>query len=369
MGVSQTTPPASDEIEVSLFGPGVGECVVVHTGGGEWIIVDSCLDGPGRAAEPVALRYLAQLNVNIAEAVRLVVVRHWHDDHIRGIAEVFRRATQADVAISLSLATEHFLTIARMAKVRATDDAGSSVDEFAGILTELTQRAPAGARWRLGSPTYAVARLPLSRPGATGSVTALSPSPTAIQKSQVGLCERLSALIDSGRRLVAQGPNDTAIALWVEAGARKILLGSDLENANDPREGWAAVVADAQGCRSAADVFKVAHHGSTGAHDDAVWNSMLSPQPYALLTPYRPSKLPRKGDLQRLKAATAETYLSADVAAIRPKKRATAVEGQLNAITLKRRAVRSGKPGHVRVRMDRNGGPIIVDLFDGARRA
>ena len=60
---------------------------------------------------------------------------------------------------------------------------------------------------------------------------------------------------------------------------------------------------------------------------------------------------------------------TADVAATRPKKRSTVVEAQLNAFTQRRRAVRNGKPGHVRLRMDRNGGPITVDLFEGARRA
>ncbi len=368
MAASLGTPPAADEVEVSVFGPGVGECIVVHTGGGEWIVVDSCLDGPIRAAEPVALRYLSQINVNVETAVRLVVITHWHDDHIRGIGEVFRRARAADVVVSVALNTEQFVTLTRMAKARGASDGRSAVDEFAAIHGELAQRVPSGARWRVGSPTYALARLPLSRPGASGLVTALSPSQVAVQRAQVAVCERMQGLIDTGRRLVSQGPNDTAIALWIEAGTRKILLGSDLENATDPRDGWTAVVADAAGLLSAADVFKVAHHGSSNAHHAAVWTAMLAPQPFAVLTPYRPSRLPGKLDLQRLKVATDDAYLTADVAATRPKKRSTVVEGQLNAVTLRRRAIRTGKPGHVRLRMDRNGGPATVDLFDGARR-
>lgn len=38
------TPPVADELEVSVFGPGVGESVVVHLGHGDWMVVDSCLN-------------------------------------------------------------------------------------------------------------------------------------------------------------------------------------------------------------------------------------------------------------------------------------------------------------------------------------
>ena len=36
------TPPASDEVELSLFGPGYGEAIAVHVGDGKWILIDSC---------------------------------------------------------------------------------------------------------------------------------------------------------------------------------------------------------------------------------------------------------------------------------------------------------------------------------------
>src|SRR5260370_27238866 len=67
------------ELEVSLFGPGVGECVVVHLGLGEWLVVDSCVDPVSR--KPVALNYLSELHVDVGKAVKQVVAKHWHDDH------------------------------------------------------------------------------------------------------------------------------------------------------------------------------------------------------------------------------------------------------------------------------------------------
>ena len=46
-------PPSPDELEISLFGPGRGECVVVHLGNNDWLVVDSCLDNT--SSQPVAL--------------------------------------------------------------------------------------------------------------------------------------------------------------------------------------------------------------------------------------------------------------------------------------------------------------------------
>src|SRR5438067_455186 len=42
--VPKTEPPDSSELELSVFGPGRGECLVVHLGAGEWMVVDSCLN-------------------------------------------------------------------------------------------------------------------------------------------------------------------------------------------------------------------------------------------------------------------------------------------------------------------------------------
>jgi hypothetical protein len=74
--------PAPDELEVSLFGPGYGECVLVHLGLGEWLIIDSCVN-QYEGGNP-ALDYLKSLAIDPAEAVRLIVASHWDDDHVHG---------------------------------------------------------------------------------------------------------------------------------------------------------------------------------------------------------------------------------------------------------------------------------------------
>lgn len=75
-------PPAADEVEVTLFGPGFGEAIAVHLGEGSWMLVDSCIDPDSKG--PASLTYLDRLNVNPAN-VKAIIASHWHDDHVRGI--------------------------------------------------------------------------------------------------------------------------------------------------------------------------------------------------------------------------------------------------------------------------------------------
>ena len=87
VGSKLEIPPGSHEIEVSVFGPGFGESIVVHLGSGRWMIVDSCLARSTK--EPAALDYLQEIGVDVSANVRFVVSTHWHDDHIRGLAKVY----------------------------------------------------------------------------------------------------------------------------------------------------------------------------------------------------------------------------------------------------------------------------------------
>lgn len=83
--------PGDDEFELTLFGPGYGESLVLHVGGGSWVLIDSC----GRTDGPVALDYLRSIDVDPPEAVRMIAATHWHDDHIRGLAELVRVCAKA----------------------------------------------------------------------------------------------------------------------------------------------------------------------------------------------------------------------------------------------------------------------------------
>ena len=105
----QFAPPRCDELEISLFGPGIGECLVIHVGDNQWIIVDSCIDSSTK--EPAPLGYLKQLGINPFDNVKLFIITHWHSDHIRGASEIAKKCAGATICFSEALLQEEFLTL------------------------------------------------------------------------------------------------------------------------------------------------------------------------------------------------------------------------------------------------------------------
>src|SRR6266542_2121917 len=103
--------PKPDVVEVSIFGPGFGECVLVHLGGGDWMIVDSCLD-QRRGVQP-ALAHLDAMGIDPATAVVAVLATHWHGDHVRGLSEVVARCINAEFWLSQAVHSKDLLRITR----------------------------------------------------------------------------------------------------------------------------------------------------------------------------------------------------------------------------------------------------------------
>lgn len=345
-----TNPPHAEELEVSIFGPGRGECVVVHLGSGEWIVVDSCLDP--ETEEAVALRYLRNLDVDAASAIKLVVVTHWHDDHIKGVSQVLEAAGGAEFVCSEKLPPTVFGAIAT-ARGTNLDDTG--LDEFSAVFEVLlSRRQPhqrkesAGPRWAgEGTLLYQSA---LDRNPAT--VTALSPSHGTQTLARYELEDFLAHKNKPQRRAVALSPNQRSIVLWITAGKTSVLLGGDLEESPNPAVGWSAVVASGVRPAGRASIFKVPHHGSENADNSAVWTEMLRARPFALLAPFSSGSkpLPSPDDISRLATRTDRIYCTAPPGGRKPSRRDPMVEKTARDVARNRRVI-SGDTGQVRLRM------------------
>ena len=98
--------PNINEIEFTLFGPGYGESAVVHIGNNQWIVIDSCRNNSNGTV--AALSYFSRLGVNPAEAVKLIIATHWHDDHIKGMAELLTVCDTAKFCCSQALNSREF---------------------------------------------------------------------------------------------------------------------------------------------------------------------------------------------------------------------------------------------------------------------
>jgi hypothetical protein len=174
------------------------------------------------------------------------------------------------------------------------------------------------------------------------------------------------------RRAVALTPNRAAVVIHLTVGTRTLLLGADLEDGGGPTLGWRAVVSSTTRPAGPASVFKVAHHGSVNGHNNDVWSKMLTPTPYALVTPFFSGRkfLPSPADVVRLNVLTPHSYCTAQPGGVSPRRREPAVERTLREATSMRRALLSATVGHVRLRADASQAASAwsVDLFNGAVR-
>ena len=355
MSGSDLTAPTAAEVEVSIFGPGVGESVVLHLGGGDWAVIDSCRHPDGTS---MPLSYLQALAVR-PESVKLIVASHWHDDHIAGLADLYRACPCAKFACSLALRSDEFLTLVSDPTERFVPSTG--VDEFRAILRELETRA-AGIRREARGPSWAQCDKLLLR-GDSYSVHALAPSDAALTLALREIGTLLPKPSEPKRRVVAQSPNHTAVVLWIQAGTQRVLLGADLEATPNPATGWSAVLM--AGCRAGkAGVFKVPHHGSSNGHLDRVWEDLLISEPYAVVTPYVRGgvRLPTPSDIDRIRRLTPNAFVTSQPRLRAPPPKEKAVERTLAESGVKRR-VMEPSVGHVRLRLPVDGAATAVDVM------
>lgn len=366
-------PPKADEVEVSLFGPGIGECVIVHLARGEWIVVDSCIER--RSNRPIALDYLDRLGVDVSKCVKLVVVSHWHDDHISGIANVLRVAESAKFVCSAALRSKEFVQAVVANKNAMMESPG--IAEFADIFEILQERSSRKVRAESIGPVWSVAnQCLLRRENANGEgpteIYSLSPSHSSLTLAFREIAQLLPQPGMPKRRPIALSPNKLAVVLWILVGQVRVLLGSDLEESPDPTGGWTAIIQSDARPSGCAKIFKVPHHGSENADKPQVWTEMLEPRPFALVSPFASGRrpLPSPSDIARLSGRTQNLYCTANPNGWSPPRRDNAVEKAAKEVTRCRRAIR-GTMGHIRIRVRASELPpsIRPELFNGAYRA
>ena len=365
--------PSPDVFELSLFGCGIGESAALHLGGGEWAIVDSCR----RASDenPMPLQYLAEIGVDADAAVRLVLLTHWHDDHVDGAADIVAACGAARVAFSGAMASDEFLTILELYSEsgRIVDRRTSGVYELGRISQVIKDRVGAGAaRNTTRAAVRAQADTVLYR-REDCSVIAIAPSPGSIHVAHQELGSALRALVESpAQALVVPPPhrNDYSVALWIKWRDLRVLMGGDLEVSADLGRGWAAAMQCVHFPDGNAQIVKIAHHGSPNGDDPVVWaNHVDQNEPTAVLTSYTRGSTPRpsREDLARIKDRTSGVYYTTLPSKASPR-RDGAVERELASV-VRSRKVLGRTAGQVRVRWQIGGRGSNVEVRGAALRA
>lgn len=353
MSAAQTSPPSNDELEVSLFGPGKGECIVVHVPGGTWFVVDSLRLKP--SGEPVAVAYLRALGVSELYGA---FITHWHVDHTDGFADLVEAFAPRIQVLGLppGWGQKELATLAAhwgALNMSPSGYNGRVVRDLNALLSQLSK--PSLARVQR---VILHARARLEPPGAAWSLTALSPSAA----EETDLAQTLLPFLPGyiGPKPPRFDKNSGSVVLSLCHGKERVLLSSDLDIGRSMHHGWKSIHAY-HSAHLPSSLVKVGHHGSKTAFHEPSWSAIGTlTKPLAAVTPFpaRSAPLPRQKMISRLKTVARELYLTA-----RTRRKTIAPFDDYVAIS----ASSLQNVGHVRFR----GGPnedLRVEVFHPATR-
>ncbi len=354
-------PPSADQFELSLFGPGKGESLVVHLGQGQWGIIDSCRHPVTN--DPVPLTYLDHIGVS-TDNVKFIFASHWNDDHTAGLAETLEACPVAEFGCSAAYTGSEFEALA----FEYPDEIKSAPIQEMRRCIEFVEAKPAIGPVRQTHTRIAERSIVWEAEDNSIAVKALAPTQQAIARAESDIAGRLLPAATKRLTLGRHTPNRGSVVLAIEIPGDSVLLGGDLEEAGSGGSGWSAVVARLLPGHRPSTVFKVPHHGSATAHYDGQWTRLLQPQPVSVLTSFGPSRLPRLSDVERILERSCTCYVAGEGGETitymsRAERNAMAHDG----VTVER----PRKLGHVRIRqrMPVTESSWNVEFSEGARRA
>lgn len=301
-------------MKLVLFGRGIGESILCNYESDEWIIVDSCYGKFEDELKPAALEYLEDNGIPF-EKVKLIVISHFHDDHIRGMLDVVKACTSARIFVPEALSSKEFLTyITSIVDVNVATAPQQGVSEIFNIFTEAQKTGRGVERTRADISLYFNQKT-LTR------VSALSPSNLECDETLTFFLNKIQTLSKSSSLELPADTKDRkhnhhCVTLCISSNSETdILLGADLEIDRNVKKGWAALTETQHAPRNTASVFKIAHHGSINGHCPTSWAklSVLNRKPIGILTPFSRQSLPRADQIKVLQQATSELYSTSPV--------------------------------------------------------
>jgi beta-lactamase superfamily II metal-dependent hydrolase len=305
--------PFVPPLVMHVLGSGKGESIVLQLPTGEWGVVD-CYTS--ELQDPDANPTVQLLQAEGVRELAFVCLTHPHDDHFRGLNHLLDPSRfHVREFWRFCLAKNDFQAVVERQRAEAVLDEDQRAIEGNDNLLQtlllvgkLTTRKPQPL-----VPRQAPRDLPLypdrgapDRPPCT--IRAVAPS---------NLCEfEYGQAVLNG--MTGTGPmptrhNAISLALLIEYGKSRVLLGGDVE-----RRTWDRVFTE-YGSSQVERLFlrtvaiKVSHHGSVTGHHQDLWAHMTNRgkhQPVAVITPFRQHRLPRDNGLELIRAHTKKVFLT-----------------------------------------------------------
>ncbi len=298
-------PPQKDELEVTLFGKGVGESILIHFGDSRYAIIDS-FRNPG-SKKPIALEYLELINVPINN-IELVVATHWHKDHIEGLYDILKQLKNNTKFVTYNIIQEELFNTFINSGISSdllTNKFSTSL-EFSNILNMIDQKK---VDIVFASNNKVIHKVLASSMSHKKDVTFYSLSPQ--DKEIYDYIKSLNLPKEEDSFTILTDDNLISIVIWLEIGKNIILFGGDLLEKSNEDSGWNAILKN-HILSGKADLFKVPHHGSISSHNEKVWTNLLEDKPVSILTKFNISSLPKKQDIKRLMKKSKKVYVAGD---------------------------------------------------------
>lgn len=302
--------PASDEIEVTVIGPGFGEAVIVHIGQGKWFIVDSC--AKSTSADPEPLTYLKSIGVSF-DQVFAVFITHWDDDHCKGIAKIAEECSNAKLVMAKTFVEKDFFAFSTAFNSPMTTKVRAGTKEILKVVQECSKTGRKITKAFAERQIFTTSSVGM--PSLDGGIWTFSPSDEEFDNFLAWVASQMPSVGETRRVAVKRLRNDLSVVIYVKLGNDVILLGGDLEEEGRATTGWSAILALQGRPTEKAKVFKVPHHGSENGHHDGIVNVLLDIDPIAVVAPFKNGSvsLPKESDVMRITGYATDAHATASL--------------------------------------------------------
>lgn len=288
--------PKINEVEITLFGHGYGESIVVYIPEVGWAVIDSFQADLEKETIIPPLEYLKELLYPEYPKLAFVLLTHPHEDHYRGLDNILTDYPGGIEKICWYQGNGIRELKSYWAQQKIADN--GFLPNYPKIDRAILSAIKLGvSERRLSELTEIVDKrnVKIEDYGITDiSIKALSPGASCIRKYLELLHKAIPEEGKAVLRLDDRGHNLLSVSLLIKLGDLKILLGSDVENSQGEDTGWQSIILNT-GADLSAQLVKVSHHGSINGYLKEAWDMHCSKaKAIAIITPFNrtPSPLP-----------------------------------------------------------------------------
>jgi hypothetical protein len=309
-------PPNENELEITVFGPGYGESIVLHVPGIGWGVIDSC--EVRKHPTPLALHYLLNLLSPPYPKLAFVLLTHPHEDHYKGLDKIIREYPggvericryEGDGVREL----KRYLVQQRVA--------GNYVSPgLVNVFKTIGEAEKAGVNFRrLGEMTlvFDLKNVPIEGYGTANiCLMALSPSAASCQKYVDTLFKAFPQRGKPVQPVPDEAHNLISVALLLKIGEIQVIFGSDVETGLKNNTGWNGIIFNRDCPELWTNLIKVSHHGSEDGFNPLAWqNHGKRMKPIAIITPFchGSTLLPKKKDIENIKRVSNKVGITSSI--------------------------------------------------------